>query len=54
MIGTFRDKETAALVAHDSAAGKEVASRAGETVAVRAKNRKAFRTALRNMGMLLP
>ena len=53
-IVSFRDEATAALVAHDRAAGKAVVCRDGASVVVRAKNLKAFQSALKNLGILLP
>jgi hypothetical protein len=54
VIVTFRDEETAALVAHDNAAGKAVRCREGASVVVRSKNVRAFQSALRSLGILLP
>ena len=54
VIVTLRDEETAALVAHDNAAGKAVLCRKGASVVVRAKNLKGFQSALKNLGILLP
>ncbi len=54
VLVTFRDDETAALVANDTAAAKTIASHTGSVVAVRGRNLKAFQTALRNLGILLP
>lgn len=54
VIVTFRDEETAVLVAHDPRAGKIVLCREGRSLVVRARNRKGFQSALRNLGIILP
>lgn len=50
----FADEQTAALVMTDSAAGKTALCRHRNTVVVPAKRIRAFATALKKMGILLP
>ncbi len=54
VIVEFRDEETATLIAHDTAAAKVVLCREGRSVVVYRKKLKAFQTALRRTGILLP
>ncbi len=48
------DKATAALIAHDPNAGKHCLLAGDRHVAVLAKNERAFRTAVKNLGYVLP
>ncbi len=54
VIVTFRDEATAALVASDPVARKVGLIREGDAVVVPANRLKAFRAALRALGILLP
>ncbi len=54
LIVEFRDEETAALVAHDTAAAKAILCREGKSIVVYRKKLKAFQSALRKLGILLP
>lgn len=54
LVVGFRDEEIAALVAHDSAAAKAILCREGRSVVVYCKKLRAFQSALRKLGILLP
>ncbi len=54
MLIEFRDPVVAALVAHDAKAGKLCVQAGERHVAVPKKNERAFRTALKKLGYILP
>ncbi len=53
VIVRFRDKETAALVEHDTAARKTILCRDGAALVVPKKSLKTFQTAARKLGILI-